>query len=220
MKRIFFAWVAVLVAALFLLSPESAQAADSGKLGDWSKMSRVRSTEAYFARADVWVYGDSITHGTYRGLVSEMYQSRGLHTAVDAWSGRPTTPAVDAYVRDVAAHGAPRVVVMAVGTNDIFDPSVMRAQINRVKAATPSTTRLIWVDVYAARPRWAAADLQNSAKVNWAISTSRVSQVHWYGFLTGKPGRPAYYLRDGVHTNTAGAAARNLLISRAVKSAL
>lgn len=48
-----------------------------------------------------------------------------------------------------------------------------------------------------------------------AGNTGRVNA----GFITAKPFRAAYYLRDGVHTTTAGRGARNALIVDAVLAA-
>lgn len=202
----------------------------SGVLGDWSTLShglycfqpsgtvtsylRATKTTSPFSSSsmacageDVRLYGDSITFGGKSAFAAEM-SARGLTTYVDAWSGRPTTPVADAIVAETVF---PPVVVVASGTNDIFNPTVMAAQIQRIKnhiAEVSPTTKLYWVDVQATR--WGQTDVierndqRNSMAVNLAIyqnmGTDHVLQ--WTARFMANPNLLGTYLVDGVHLKT------------------
>lgn len=200
----------------------------SGVLGDWSGLSHglycfqpngtvtvpktavtktnYKSSSAAFpcAGEDVRLYGDSITFGGKSAFAAEM-GARGLTTYVDAWSGRPTTPIADAICAETVF---PPVVVVASGTNDIFNPTVMATQINRIKACIPDTTKLFWVDVQATR--WGQTDVierndqRNSAAVNMAIwnNLEKGQIVQWSQRFLANPALLGTYLTDGVHPKT------------------
>ena len=203
----------------------------SGVLGDWSTLSHglycfnpdgslqnyytkaARKTQALSSASltcsgeDVRLYGDSITFGGKSAFAAEM-GAYGLTTYVDAWSGRPTTPIADAIEAET---NFPPVVVVASGTNDIFNPTVMAAQINRIKnhiSAVSPNTKLFWVDVQATR--WGQTDVierndqRNSMAVNLAIyqnmPTNRV--IQWSQRFMNNPSLLVNYLVDGVHPKT------------------
>lgn len=213
----------------------------SGVLGDWSTLSHglycfnpngtlqnyyvkaAKVTQAISSAAltcsseDIRFYGDSIMFGGKSALAAEMGKF-GLTTYVDAWSGRPTAPIADAICAETNT-GLPRNVVVASGTNDIFNPTVMPAQINRIKACIAQknaarasldgvVTKLFWVDVQATR--WGQTDVverndqRNSMAVNLAIyqnlNTNQV--VQWTQRFMSNPSLLANYLKDGVHPNT------------------
>lgn len=200
----------------------------SGVLGDWSTLSHglycfnpngtlqnsytkaAKKTQALSSASltctgeDVRLYGDSITFGGKSAFAAEM-GARGLTTYVDAWSGRPTTPVADAIC---AESNFPPVVVVASGTNDIFNPSVMATQINRIKACIPATTKLFWVDVQATR--WGQTDLierndqRNSMAINYAIwnNLEKGQIIQWSARFLQQPGLLTTYLVDGVHPKT------------------
>lgn len=203
----------------------------SGTLGEWGGLShglycfQPSGTVSAYTRAtktgnvlssksmacageDVRIYGDSITFGGKSALAAEM-NKRGLTLFVDAWSGRPTTPAVDALVAETVL---PRDVIMAVGTNDIFNPAVMGAQVQRAEnfiagynASHGTKVRLWWVDVQATR--WGQTDVverndqRNSMAVNLSIykriPTNNI--VGWSSRFMDNPNLLTTYLVDGVH---------------------
>lgn len=203
----------------------------SGVLGDWSGLShglycfpasggvitpakmptkagyRLASAAFVCPGEDVRLYGDSITFGGKSAFAAEM-AARGLTTYVDAWSGRPTTPVADAIVAETVF---PPVVVVASGTNDIFNPTVMAAQIVRIrdhiKAVSP-TTKLFWVDVQATR--WGQTeyternDQRNSMAINMAIwnNLDKGQIVQWSQRFLANPALLGTYLIDGVHPKT------------------
>jgi hypothetical protein len=149
-------------------------------------------------QADVLLIGDSITTRSYAGFISAV-EAAGHTAAVDYWSGRPTAPAVD---RVLSLTTKPKLIVMATGTNDIFDPSVMAAQIARLKAGLPSTTRLMWVDVQISRPGYEVADQRNAMAVNQQIyqAIPKDDVISWASMFWSAPWRIGYYLEtDGVH---------------------
>lgn len=200
----------------------------SGVLGDWSTLSHGLycfnpdgTLQTYYVKAamktqalssaaltcsseDVRLYGDSITFGGKSAFAAEMGKY-GLTTYVDAWSGRPTTPVADAIVAETSF---PPVVVVASGTNDIFNPTVMAAQIKRIKdhiAAVSPNTKLFWVDVQATR--WSQTDIierndqRNSMAVNLAIYQTMGADhvLQWTQRFMSNPSLLVTYLKDGVH---------------------
>lgn len=170
--------------------------AGSGQLGDWTK--QAHATFGDFATADVVIVGDSITALGWSELQAAL-AARGIALAGSYWSGRPTTAAVD-WATSLSRK--PRVLVMASGTNDIFDPLVMTGQIARLKAWAGSSTVLVWVDVFAARPgRTEKADRRNAALVNDQIRANlpASSVCSWSMWFAKKPSREGAYLKDGIH---------------------
>lgn len=201
----------------------------SGTMSAWVAAPHGRSWFDEFAAADVWQYGDSIARNDAEDLAARL-TGHGVTVALDNWASRPTYPAATALRNDVARHGPPPVVIMATGTNDIYAPAGMTAQIDRVMTAVPRETEVVWVNVYAARsdatPPVRAADLANSRLINAQLAAAQsrwvnLHVVHWHEFLAAYPlYRPGAYLRDGMHTSTLGRAARNTLIVAAVDDAL
>jgi hypothetical protein len=173
------------------------------------------------ARDDgVWLYGDSITVSDAPDLATTL-RGRGDPLAWDATSGIPTKPAVDRLVGRLADSAPPERLVMALGTNDT-DARLVRAQVERVMALLPSTTRVYWVNVW--KHRWlaqaTARDLRTTAAINAALeradrSHPNLEVVDWFTTAQADPGG---YLADGVHTLPAGRAARNALIAAALSS--
>jgi hypothetical protein len=206
----------------------------SGVLGDWSGLSHglycfqppgstVKTTSytraskagnayssSYMACSgeDVRIYGDSITFGGKSALAAEL-NNLGYTLFVDAWSGRPTTPAIDALVAETSL---PPIVIMATGTNDIFNPTVMGAQVQRAENFISAynlehgtNVKLFWVDVQATR--WSQTeyternDQRNSMSVNLdiyqRIPTTQV--IGWTARFMDNPNLLTTYLVDGVH---------------------
>lgn len=202
--------VLALAIATGLLGPAAARdtAIDfgSGPIGDWTNNANGTIGDVTEADgdpvADVFVVGDSITTLGRSDLIAAM-AADGRTVAINYWSGRPTAPAVD-WVLSLTTK--PKILVMATGTNDIFDPSVMSAQITRLLAGVPSTTKVLWVDTHASR--WSkpadvqVADQRNSGWVNVQIhdkmGPARV--IPWSMWLQYRgPGYITHYLSDGIH---------------------
>lgn len=203
----------------------------SGVLGEWSGLShglycfqpsggvtaytratkttnRVSSAAMACPGEDVRIYGDSITFGGKSALAAQL-NDLGYTLFVDAWSGRPTAPAVDALVAETVL---PPIVIMATGTNDMFNSTVMGAQIQRAEnfiasynASHSVKTQLFWMDVQATR--WGQSmtvqrnDQRNSMAINMAIykriPTNNI--IGWNQRFLDNPNLLTTYLADGVH---------------------
>lgn len=160
--------------------------------------------------ADVVIVGDSITTLCRSSLTSRL-EAAGLTWGVSYWSSRPTTPAV---TWALSLSEPPRMLVMATGTNDIFNPGVMADQITRLRSGSRLLlTDIRWVDVQAARPATAEADQRNSMWVNrqiWSApqgiaGLAGVQTVNWASQFYTQPNRKAAYLDSGgVHPNPTG----------------
>jgi lysophospholipase L1-like esterase len=199
----------------------------SGELGDWQSWSHgtqcfkasggivvtIRDYDLNGCSEQVLIMGDSITAGG-RYALADRFAEKGKSVYINYWSGRPTAPAVDWLV---AQDSLPDVVIMATGTNDIFNPTVMAAQIKRAQAFVNSlnatrtdgvTTQLFWVDVQATR--WPATeyternDQRNSMAVNLAIYQNMPVNhvIQWTQRFMSNPGLLTTYLADGVHPKT------------------
>lgn len=205
---------------------------DSGSLGDYSSTSYTQSVDSTFEDAKergIWLFGDSITVSDAKALAQNLIVD-GIITAVFGKGGAPTRALLD-YAEDrVALSGNPNIVVMASGSNDIFNPEIMPSQINRAISIFGPSAKIIWVTSWV--QRWSQsteiqfADSRNSGRVNGAIRSAPVTVVDWGRFLANALGRDKMYLRDGVHTTDgigekySGRDARNALIANAVRSTL
>lgn len=192
MKRLLY--VVALVAALLVL-PSPAVAYDYGSGQAAGPVGTpVVSTGSYTSRSDVLIVGDSITMRGYKDLA---YYLQGKRLAVNAHSGRATKESVDAVL---AMPYVPPVLVMAVGSNDVFSPFAMAAEVTRLRAGVPATTRVFWVDVQVSRPRYAVADQRNSAMVNraiWQGCAGECTVISWASFFAAYPRRLTLYLDSG-----------------------
>jgi hypothetical protein len=165
--------------------------------GAWAGPSTAITRSGDPATADVLIVGDSITNRCYPALRTAL-APRTL--AVVAQSGQNTAglAALLFAVPKVPAH-----VVMAAGTNDVFNPPAVAAQVGRVSAwASDNAVDLRWVDTYVGRPTYAAADARNSGWVNGQVYAGAPRVIGWQPALGAAVGRGralTYYLQDGVH---------------------
>jgi hypothetical protein len=203
----------------------------SGTLGPWQDLIRRISTEDQIRDVltfdGIFLFGDSIAVQDSSALERQLADRTGDSIAFHDWSGQPTSAAVDALAEWSRDYGLPRRIVMAVGTNDIFNPPAFAAQVERaMKIAGPGRT-VYWVNVYASRTKQSAAvrdaDLANSAWINQQLEEAAVRHpnlriIDWSDYLTSRPSGPTPYLRDGVHTtDPLGGNARNQLIIDAIQ---
>jgi hypothetical protein len=214
--------VVALTVAFLVAAPTAAMADYGSGTAGGPVGTPVLSTAPYTAVSDVLIVGDSITVRGYKDLAAAL---PGKRLAVNAHSGRNTKASIDSLFHWLAnGYKLPPVLVMAVGTNDIFDPSGVPAQVKRLLAGVPSSTKVFWIDVQAARPKTALADQRNSGWVNQAIWRGCVggcTVISWAGFLAAKPARIGWYIDSGgVHTDEDGKKAWAALIAGAVKASL
>jgi hypothetical protein len=204
----------------------------SGDLGAWKGLSKAVATEATIERVlsvnGVFMFGDSIAVQDGKAFALRLKSKLGLELAVNNWSGRPTKDTVDALANWKANYGLPRRIVMACGTNDIFAPPVMAAQIDRAMSLVGQRTTVFWVNTQVARTGLGntvlLADQRNSAWVNLQLAEaqrrhSNLRIVRWAEWLAAKPSRLNTYLRKGIHTSVPyGQDARNELIVQAIQA--
>ncbi|MDX6281297.1 MAG: hypothetical protein QOH03_2368 [Kribbellaceae bacterium] len=204
----------------------------SGDLGAWKGLSKAVATEATIERVlsvnGVFMFGDSIAVQDGKAFALRLKSKLGLELAVNNWSGRPTKDTVDALASWKANYGLPRRIVMACGTNDIFAPPVMAAQIDRAMSLVGQRTTVFWVNTQVARTGLGntvlLADQRNSAWVNLQLAEaqqrhSNLRIVRWAEWLAAKPSRLNTYLRKGIHTSVPyGQDARNELMVQAIQA--
>jgi len=171
----------------------------------------------------VLVVGDSITSRTKDVLTSTL-TAAGWSVCIDSQPGQPTWYALDNFKTDGSFPAYVDVIVMATGSNDIFDPTRLAAQVQRARTYA-GTRPMLWVNVFVhrsgANASYRSHDLLNSAKVNrllvnrygWRFVTATVD---WSGVLTRRPARQATHLVDGVHTTVTGGAVRSALIAQSL----
>ncbi|MEU4190687.1 hypothetical protein AB0E69_02220 [Kribbella sp. NPDC026611] len=202
----------------------------SGSLGPWSSGTRAISTDTQIRKVldtnGVFMFGDSIAVQDGKSLAIRLAGRDGSQLAVHNWSGRPTVGAVDALAAWAGRFGLPRRILMATGTNDIFDPPKFAAQVERALSIVGPNRTVYWINIQVARKAVTAtmqlADQRNSAWVNLQLSDAQKGHgnlriVRWAEYLAVKPNRLASYLRDGLHTSIPlGQDARNELAVQAL----
>jgi lysophospholipase L1-like esterase len=221
----------VLCLAASLTPPASASTPAPGPAGSgvrgngYLSMPRVQTFDCRTGPVGrrVLVLGDSITVFTKDSL-TESLRTAGWSVCLDARRSQTTANALDYYAAGRAFPRYVDVIVMATGSNDIFDPAVMTAQVARARNYAGSRP-LLWVTAWVKRttgaPALIAHDLGNSVRVN-AAERRHPCRAHvdaivdWYAFLQARVARSSMYLTDGVHTSLAGGAARNALITAAL----
>jgi hypothetical protein len=203
----------------------------SGVLGAWERQARAISSEAQIRetreRDGVFMFGDSI--GVQDGpSLAKQLSGHGISIAVHNWAGRPVTPAVDALDTWAQDYGLPHRILMSVGSNDIFTPPAVAAQVERTMQIVGEERTVFWVNIQAARtahgPGVQVSDQRNSAWINLQLAEvhrrhENLRIVQWAEHLAAKPNRLGKYLRDGLHPSIPlGQNARNALIVKALKS--
>jgi hypothetical protein len=225
-QRMFLA--AIIATAIGFGAVAPAYANGSGILGNWQAYSKSISPPSIISQVDnadgIYMAGDSISVTTSRELAAILLPSHNL-LAVNEWSGRDTAPAVTAIEAMVKTFGRSHRILMATGSNDIFAPEVMSGQIDRLMRIAGPNRKVFWITIYVSRWRYPPAvqlaDRQNTTLVNKQIYAAKsrwpnLVIIPWDKWLSAKPTRYAYYLRDGVHTNARGGTFRNTIIRNAI----
>lgn len=147
---------------------------------------------------DVLLVGDSLST-LCKTFLTDRFTAERLSWGVSYWSGRPTQAAVS-WVLSLSVK--PKVVFMEIGTNDIYNTTVMGHEIQRlVDGLARSGTEIMWMDVRAERPRHPIPDMVNSRTINAQIWASPdITPVKWMAWFDANPNRrKAYIDAGGVH---------------------
>ncbi|WP_238173407.1 hypothetical protein [Kribbella speibonae] len=204
----------------------------SGVLGSWAGAQRAISTPTQIqhtkAANGVFMFGDSISVQDGKALAIRLQNRDGSPLAVHNWSSRPTSGAVDALQQWASTYGLPRRILMASGSNDIFDPPKFAAQVARAISIVGPNRTLYWVNIQVVRKSVTStvqlADQRNSSWLNMQLydqqeKYANLRIIRWAEWLWVKPYRLTNYLRDGVHpTVPLGQDARNELIVQSLVS--
>ncbi|MGW6198537.1 hypothetical protein ACWF0M_20485 [Kribbella sp. NPDC055110] len=204
----------------------------SGVLGSWAGAQRAISTPAQIQHTrdtnGVFMFGDSISVQDGKALAIRLLNRNGTQLAVNNWSSRPTSGAVDALQQWASTYGLPRRILIASGSNDIFDPPKFAAEVARAVGIVGQNRSLYWVNIQVVRKSVTAAvqlaDQRNSSWLNMQLYDQQekypnLKIIRWAEWLWVKPYRLTNYLRDGVHpTVPLGQDARNELIVQSLVS--
>jgi hypothetical protein len=214
--------VAILVGALLLIGllfviPTRAQASDGGRAlmpTTIKKAAKVAATNygSGFsggptsapartgdpATADILLVGDSIGNRSTPAIrAALLVKDKTLATITQ--SGQNTQGLADLLLAEASV---PPIVIMEAGTNDVYSPPAIKAQIDRVKAwAVSKGVELFWVDTYVGRSTYLVHDIRNSGWVNSFIYAAIPYDhiIQWQTALSAAVGRgkPMGYYLDG-----------------------
>jgi len=166
----------------------------------------VPSAAIAFARTQqVFVVGDSLTVGAAGPLRADL-RNRVAGVRIDAQVSRPASVGI-ALLRTRAAQSS-SVWVVALGTNDGPNPSVMRSYIAKVMRMAGPQRRVLWVNIVRpggyGRVNVALKALENVYPNYRVVDWAQFVAAH-RGFISG----------DGVHPSARGYQARGALIAEA-----
>lgn len=207
---------AAAVALLITIGLVSTARADygSGDLGPWEDHP-VITTGAPLDTAGALIVGDSITARCWSDLAAWLNSNGGPTLAVNYRSGRPTSDGIEWLG---AQPTRPTLTILALGSNDVFNPPAMSSEIPAGLQSVTDPAALVWVDVEVARTTVDAktqlADQRNSGWINEKLYAALPAAqiVPWSAAIAGaaRTGRPGwdYYLADGVHPTTAAGAGK------------
>lgn len=166
-----------------------------------ARSARVWSTDV----CQVGVVGDSLTVGArdLGGLQARFEQADCTVAIIDARTNRPTREGADIVERWADVGVLPRILVVALGTNDCNGPS-FSTQVDRILAAAGPRRPVVWVNTWrdgcdAAinavldRERTELADARDDGGNLWILDH--------HGWVDSNP---AVLSRDGVHLTGTG----------------
>lgn len=151
------------------------------------------------ATADYVLIGDSIGNRCTPDIRTALLD-KGKTLATITQSGQNTQGLVDLLLAESSITGK---VVMEAGTNSVFTPPDMPAQIARVQNWTADNgLELFWGDTYVGRPATYVHDIRNSSWVNSYIYSAVPGDhvIKWMPALSAAVGRGrplSYYLQEG-----------------------
>lgn len=177
----------------------------------------------------VAILGDSLTTSSRDLLVADLHDRSVLIGAMfgEGWADGPFSDKLDAdppLIVDAALRYAaqrPAVMVLALGTNDAWNPSLpvddALRQVDRALEAIENGTCVVVVEVDESVPEQANYDGERAARINDRLATRAEVTVPW-SELTDLHRR--WLADDGIHLRAAGRRARSTLIADAVASCL
>ena len=180
----------------------------SGALGDWRRSGRESSTPTVDAAAaagdGLHLAGDSLG-SRLLPVLRDRFSDRPF--SYDVWNGRPTAPTLERLARLADERRLAPTLVLAAGSNDVFDPWSFEEQVHRAREIV-GRRRLLWITTYVSRPRAPSADLRNCAvlllSLERAAAAGHVELVPWFSYLARVGPRIEEYVEDGVHPTPRG----------------
>jgi lysophospholipase L1-like esterase len=156
----------------------------------------------------VGIVGDSLTVGSLP-YWEAAFASRGCTiTLVNARSGRPTGEGVRVIELMAITGQLPDVLVVALGTNDPFDPRDFAPKVERVMAVVRDRP-VLWVNIDKPVVEYTLNLTLNLALIRY----DNLWVYDWNGFVDA---HPEIRLWDQVHLTEGGYALRAALIAREV----
>ncbi len=168
----------------------------------------------------LYVLGDSLADPDVGATSTDPYlrakaRRMGLRYVVHADIGKGTSWGIDQLDRFPPPKGA--IVVVALGTNDIYTPSAFRQNVKKIMRMLRGHT-VLWVNVHVS-PRFERG-VGKDAAINKALrlkarNYERLRVLDWKRYVR----RHGIVSTDGLHYDAAGARARAEFIARAVRLA-
>jgi len=152
---------------------------------------------------DAYVVGDSLTAGAVAAGFVWMSARAGQGTLVDAQKGRHITEGVTALGHLKYYGYLPRVVIIALGTNDStasMTPEAFRAQLDRAMVWC-GPRKCIFMDLWRTDERAGAARALNAEIYALPARSPNASYVRWSVYAAQ---HPEWMQADGVHYTAAG----------------
>ena len=169
------------------------------------------------------VVGDSLLFTQFHELDDSLRAQQWGPIGIEVRSGRRTvipqeiaTSGIDA-VRRLRAWGLdPPIWVIALGTNDMTytygNVAAVDALIDTMMAEIGGGRRVVWVNVFARSTDSKARAIEFNGRLTAATSRHPLLSIaDWFTLASGNPS----WFVDDVHTNIAGAIARNEFVAQA-----
>lgn len=173
------------------------------------------------AQRTLYVLGDSLADPEVGATSTDPYlrasaRSLGLRYVVHADIGKGTAWGLQQLRRSPPPRNA--IVVVALGTNDIYTPSAFRENAKAILRLLRGH-RVLWVNVHVS-PRFSKGYGKDAA-INKTLrlqarTYDRLRVLDWKRYVR----RHGIVATDGLHYDVAGAKARAAFIARAVRVAL
>jgi hypothetical protein len=214
-------WIAVACTLTLVVGSSQQTSASQAQVGLLHRDATQR------AQGGIAVVGDSLTVAYFAGLDDALRAQQWGPIAIEARSGRRTlvsnythqwsaSSGIDAIRRLRSTGFDSSIWIVALGTNDIShlagDPVASDALIDTVMAEIGAGRRVVWVNVFSLSISAKAHAIELNARL--ANATTRhplLSIADWFSLASAN----LSWFVDNLHTNLAGAIARNAFVSQA-----